>query len=90
VSGVHSDSSSEAESVLSVAASTSSRSSITGEVEILAGKEFAEMLLDDEELKSMFILAVESDKNGVEKLERNIRRLLNQFSVALKQEARVK
>ena len=90
VSGVHSESSSEAASVLSVTTSLSSRSSITGEVETLAGEEFAELLLDDEELKSMFALAIENDKIGVDKFERNFRRLLNQFSVGLKQEARIK
>jgi hypothetical protein len=90
VSGAHSDSSSEAESVLSVAASASSRSSITGEVEILAGKEFAEMLLDDKDLRSIFVSAIENNKIGTEKFERNIRRLLNQFLVGLKQEARIK
>jgi hypothetical protein len=90
VSGVHSDSSSEAESVLSVAASASSRSSITCEVEILAGKEFAELLLEDEELKSMFVVAIESDKIGAAKFERNFRRLLNHFSVVLNQEASIK
>ena len=38
----------------------------------------------------MFVLAIESDKIDAEKFERNFRRLLNQFSVGLKQEARIK
>jgi tetratricopeptide (TPR) repeat protein len=84
------ESSSGAESVLSMAASASSRSSITGEVGILARKEFAKLLLDDEKLKSLFVLAIESDKIGAERFERNFRRLLNQFSVGLQQEARIK
>ena len=69
VSGVHSDSSSEAESVLSVIVLASSRLLITSDIEVLAGREFAELLLDDKELKLMFILAIESNNISAEKFE---------------------
>ena len=82
------DISSDMESVLSIAAPTvSSKTSIHGEISLFAADEFATLLLEDEELRVLFTAAIQSDRVGPARFERNLRRLLNQYSVDLKEEA---
>jgi hypothetical protein len=82
------DISSDMESVLSIVAPTvSSKTSIQGEIGLFAADEFITLLLDDEELRVLFAAAIQSDRVGPERFERNLRRLLNRYSVDLKEEA---
>jgi arginyl-tRNA synthetase len=82
------DISSNIESVLSIVAPTvSSKTSIQGGISLFAADEFITLLLGDEELRVLFAAAIQSDSVGPERFERNIRRLLNQYSVDLKGEA---
>jgi hypothetical protein len=82
------DISSDMESVLSIVAPTvSSKTSIHGEISLFAVDEFATLLLKDEELRVLFTAAIQSDRVGPARFERNLRRLLNQYSVDLKEEA---
>jgi arginyl-tRNA synthetase len=82
------DISSDMESVLSIVAPTvSSKTSIQGEISLFAADEFITLLLEDEELRVLFAAAIQSDRVGPERFERNLRRLLNQYSVDLKEEA---
>jgi hypothetical protein len=83
------DISSDMESVLSIIAPTvSSKTSIQGEISLFAADEFITLLLEDKELRVLFAAAIQSDRVGPERFERNLRRLLNQYSVDLKEEAR--
>jgi hypothetical protein len=66
----------------------SSRTSIQDEIGRLAADEFAGLLFEDEILHSLYIIAIENAKIGPDRFERNLRRLLNQFSADLKTEAR--
>jgi hypothetical protein len=82
------DISSDMESVLSIVAPTvSSKTSIQGEISLFAADEFITLLLEDEELRVLFAAAIQSGRVGPERFERNLRRLLNQYSVNLKEEA---
>lgn len=78
----------DTDSVFSVAASTlSSKTSHHDDVGNLAVSELVNLLLADEELKILFMEAIQNGKVGPERFERNLRRLLNQYSVDLKKEA---
>jgi hypothetical protein len=76
-----SDVSSEAESLASIAVSTiSSMTSVHDEISILAVGELVDLLLADEELKTLYVEAIRSHKVGPDRFQRNLRRLLNQQS----------
>jgi len=82
------DISSDMESVLSIVAPTiSSKTSIQGEISLFAADEIISLLLEDEELRVLFTEAIQSDRVGPARFERNLRRLLNRYSVDLKEEA---
>jgi hypothetical protein len=82
------DISSDMESVLSIVAPTvSSTTSIQGQISLFAADEFITLLLEDEELRVLFTAAIQSDRVGPARFERDLRRLLNQYSVDLKEEA---
>jgi hypothetical protein len=66
----------------------SSQTSIQDEISRLAADEFVDLLFEDEILYSLYITAIENAKIGPDRFERNLRRLLNQFSADLKTEAR--
>jgi hypothetical protein len=76
------------EPVLSIVAPpVSSKTSIHGETGLFAADEFITLLLEDEELRVLFAAAIQSDRVGPERFERNLRRLLNQYFIDLKEEA---
>ncbi|KAI9874743.1 MAG: hypothetical protein M1830_009336 [Pleopsidium flavum] len=89
-SDITSDISSDGGSVFSVAASTmSSKSSVVpDQIADLAADEFVSLLLGDEEFRFLSPAAIESNRVGAERFKRNFRRLLNQYSIDLKKEAR--
>jgi hypothetical protein len=80
--------SSNVASVLSVAASkNSSKTSNQDKINQDAADEFVLLLLKDEHLKSLYMAAIQNNKVGADRFERNFRRLLNQYSVDLMKEA---
>ena len=92
VADIVSDSSSDAESVESgVDSVASSRTSVVSErFSLLAADELVTCLLQNAELSIAYKAALESRHVGLDRFERNFRRILNQYSRDLKKEARNK
>ena len=90
IADIASDSSSDAESVESgVDSVASSRTSVVSHgFSLLAAIELANCLLENAELGVIYKAALESGHVGADRFERNFRRILNQYSRDLKQEAR--
>ena len=90
VADVASDSSSEAESVESgIDSVASSRTSVISDrFSLVAADELVACLLQNAELRVVYKAALESRHVGLDRFERNFRRILNQYSRDLKKEAR--
>jgi hypothetical protein len=83
-----SDSNSDVESILSAPYSAnSSKTSVQNEISRIAADGLVDLLCEDDLLNSLYITALENTKIGPDRFERNLRRLLNQFSADLKSEA---
>ncbi len=97
VADIASDSSSDAESVdtvfvvpprRSVFAVSPRRSMISDRLSLLVADELVTCLLQNAELSVVYKAALESRQMGADRFERNFRRILNQYSRDLREEAR--